>query len=81
MLLNEMLEKRAKADEMDNSFMRNYPFPWAAFSLGVSVVFVYYLAVTRLPQEYKSYVPIINVVFVSLGFFLLVRSLAIGGGR
>ena len=64
--LEMVLKRREEMDKKDNSFMRNDPFPYAVISLGIAFVIAYYQIVTNLPQDKLAYIPLINVVSVTL---------------
>ena len=63
-------------DKKDNSFMRNQPFPYAVISLGILFVFAYYQIVTKLPKDKLAYIPLLNVVAVTLLFVMVVRQVS-----
>ena len=74
--LEMVLKRREEMDKKDNSFMRNDPFPYAVISLGIAFVIAYYQIVTNLPQDKLAYIPLINVVSVTLMFVMAVRQIA-----
>ena len=73
-----VLRRREEMDKKDNSFMRNQPFPYAVIMLGVAFIFVYYQIITRIPKDKLAYIPLLNVVAVTLVFVMVVRQIATG---
>lgn len=71
-----VLKRRDELDKKDNSFMRNDPFPYAVITVGIIFVIAYYQIVTNLPKDKLAYVPLINVVAVTLMFVMTVRQIA-----
>ena len=77
--LDTLLKRKEDQDlNNDNSFMRNTPFPYRVISFGIGIVVVYYLAITRLPPAQKGWIPLLNILVVTIGFIFVARGLSAG---
>ena len=62
-------------DDLDNSFMRNAPFPYTVVGFGICLIVMYYLLITRLPPSQKGWIPMANIGVVTVAFIFVMRSL------